>query len=670
MRRSGFGRPPPVWWPGKAQSKDSTQLVLDPRYSGEDQQDTAIFEDERPEHEIFFGKEVVRVEVDEITGPQVRQLDGSTRYCESLPVIGDKGSNAYYLPLKRWPDMTITEREVHVHMAAKRSLRPCRHLGISLPKDETEQDAEDEDSQFSPQALEMAARYKADMRCKAEQVKQQPMWWPVSQEQLMNNHDRVAPGMIYGLEFPWNQDMLAEFGPQWLTRAFHTAGTLDYHNAVTSVRVEKKIKVTGGNNAGKFLFDVTYRERAPGLHTKLFAKVPFLFSGPTKGDRISSSVYKQLMDLVEINTYRLLESALPTKTPKFYFGDISNETTNYILITERVPFAEMGGKWRKGPLKPLEIEGPYDKCKDFQIRGSPKEYYGLLMQTIARIAGLHKSGRMGDPEMIKACFMNPRAAADDPEAWGLNPDASTGEAPVAVRRKLDSAYNFVSQTAKVVFPPYVGNSAFKKKFIKTLMTASAYTTEVMYFKHSHADYVALGHQNLNADNAYFWRDEQGALQCGVFDWGGFGTFSLGHKIWWTINCADFDHVSVNLSTYVDMFVAEYHASGGPRIDPERLMHAIFLTSFENALFMVAAVPNCHKMCQLKEWETIRNRSDPRISENIDGKSTLRTTLHVLDHCIRIIEELEGDKRLEQWIERVWEDSFMMTAKTDNVINGK
>ena len=44
---------------------------------------------------------------------------------------------------------------------------------------------------------------------------------------------------------------------------------------------------------------------------------------------------------------RLAETKLPTQTPKFYYGDISNETTNYIIITERVPFVGMGGrtKW-------------------------------------------------------------------------------------------------------------------------------------------------------------------------------------------------------------------------------------------------------------------------------------------------------------------------------------
>ena len=35
---------------------------------------------------------------------------------------------------------------------------------------------------------------------------------------------------------------------------------------------------------------------------------------------------------------------MPMKTPQFYYGDISNETSNFILITERIPFVGMEGR--------------------------------------------------------------------------------------------------------------------------------------------------------------------------------------------------------------------------------------------------------------------------------------------------------------------------------------
>merc|ERR1719399_1850421 len=152
------------------------------------------------------------------------------------------------------------------------------------------------------------------------------------------------------MEFPWNEATLEEFGPEWLTKAFHKVGSMKEDNTVTKIIFEKKIKVTTGNNGGKFLFEVEYEKPDPNLHTKLFAKVPFPFDGATKTDRLSSSVNKQPAELYEVNAYRMLEAYLPMRTPRFYFGDISNETSNWIIITERIDFHDFNGN-NFGPPK-------------------------------------------------------------------------------------------------------------------------------------------------------------------------------------------------------------------------------------------------------------------------------------------------------------------------------
>ena len=75
----------------------------------------------------------------------------------------------------------------------------------------------------------------------------------------------------------------------------------------------------------------------PALHTKLFAKLPFVPEGATKSERLSSSVSKQPAQLYEINAYRLMEAAFPVKTPKFYFGDFDDEASSLCIITVRFP---------------------------------------------------------------------------------------------------------------------------------------------------------------------------------------------------------------------------------------------------------------------------------------------------------------------------------------------
>merc|ERR1712113_935667 len=102
-----------------------------------------------------------------------------------------------------------------------------------------------------------------------------------------------------------------------------------------------------------------------------------------------------------------------------------------------------------------------------------------------------------------------------------------------------------------------------------------------YWKHKDFDYVALGHNNLNADNAYFWRNEDGSLECGVFDWGGFGLSNLGRKVWWCFNCADWDHTSAYFDEYIQHFIDEYRGSGGPSVDFKVFRNMMLVAGLEN-----------------------------------------------------------------------------------------
>eukprot|EP00930_Biecheleria_cincta_P017401 TRINITY_DN1384_c0_g1_i1.p1 TRINITY_DN1384_c0_g1~~TRINITY_DN1384_c0_g1_i1.p1 ORF type:complete len:866 (+),score=156.45 TRINITY_DN1384_c0_g1_i1:333-2600(+) len=502
-------------------------------------------------------------------------------------------------------------------------------------------------------------------RCEREKARASILWKPVTFDHVLNNHSKKDAGVFYGLEFPWTSQMLADMGPQWLTTALQRAGTLEQGNRVTELHIEEQ-KVDAGNNAGKFLFNVKYERQRDGLHQKLFAKVPHAMTRETKQDRLSSSVLKQPMDFLEINTYRVAETLLPMQTPKFYYGDISNETTNYILITERIPYAGFSGKTGADTLKPFEIEGPYDKCKDYELKGSGKEYYTLIFQMAAKIAAADKTGQLGSDAFKASNFgVVPKGATF--EEWGINPVAPSGGPAQATMSKLKHGIKFFSRTASAIFAPYVSSEEFIAKFTKTMMTFSAYTREIDYWKHRKPDYIALGHSNLNVDNAYYWRDTEGRLECGVLDWGGFGSACVGHKLYWYINCAEWENNKANLRFYCDTFVKTYQDEGGPQIDSELLEKHIKLTCLGNLMTMVSAVPDCLRQLPEKEWETIKNERDPRITANLGGKSTLRTTLKAMDNGLRFIEELETDQLLESWIQEVWVGELGQTAKTEEMI---
>jgi len=607
---------------------------------------------------LKLGGRVEQVEIDPDHGPVALLINGTFGF------MGGKRR-------KRWTDMTVSEQETLVCLVAKRNqsmreLKGARFWPMraapagdtaALPAEERER-------------LESEAHEAASVRCKTERAKKNVVWYPITLDTVTNNHDKTAKGILYGLNFPWTEAKLIEFGPEWLTQAFWKAGTLEKDNRVMKIIPEEKIKITAGNNAGKFLFEVQYQRNRANLHTKLFAKVPFVMTPATKTDRLSSSVYKQPMDLCEIQTYRLFEDLLPVKTPKLYFGDISNETSNFILITERIPFVEVGGlRKKKEPLNPYEIEGPYDKCMDVQLRGSSKEYYLLLMVQSGRIAGYHKAGKMGSEDFVSANLSKPPGSPDNPMAFGMNAFGCSGEAPKSYVKKLDTAVKFFGATAKVVFPEYAPTEAFQKKYRDTMLLWNVYAMELEYYKCSNLDYVALGHVNLNIDNAYFWRDDAGTLDCGVIDWGGFGVSSVGRKVYWILNCSDFENIRDNLDDYMDAFITSYRESGGPQLDPDVFRADVYLTALANLSQMCAAIPNSIKMCKESEWETIKDRYDPRIAGNIDGKSTLRSTLIQVNNGLRMIEEMKADKALDTFIQDEWVRKWNQQAKTEAMIYG-
>merc|ERR1719401_1132207 len=96
-------------------------------------------------------------------------------------------------------------------------------------------------------------------------------------------------------------------------------------------------------------------------------------------------------------------------------------------------------------------------------------------------------------------------------------------------------------------------------------------------------------------------------------------------------------------------MASYEQHGGPKLSKRQFKHQAIITGLENFLQMVGAVPNCMRQCAAKEWATIEDRHDPRIADNVDNKSTLRTTLHVLGTGLRLMEELEADEVVDEWI---------------------
>ena len=127
-------------------------------------------------------------------------------------------------------------------------------------------------------------------------------------------------------------------------------------------------------------------------------------------------------------------------------------------------------------------------------------------------------------------------------------------------------YADLAAAAPHLFPAHLTDPVFIARLEQDAVRFLAHEREVMHFLHDDADYIALCHWNANIDNAWFWRDEAGTLQCGLFDWGGVRQFNLCYAIWGCLLAAPRQLWDDHFDELLAIFLAELRANGGPALD--------------------------------------------------------------------------------------------------------
>ena len=226
--------------------------------------------------------------------------------------------------------------------------------------------------------------------------------------------------------------------------------------------------------------------------------------GPPARRRLSRAQFGD-GDGRELSVYMFLEDLLPVRIPKLYFCDLSRETTNYVLITECIPYGEGCDTPPASPASPGLI---LPKCGKYQDDRLPNahEYYFALMRGFARIAAADKRGRYDE---AASCF-------DGGVYGGGKPPADTAARRDFMARhaasNFDSLIEFATVVAPRLFPPALSDPAFLRRAKDECAQCARYFTALGAATSRSADHVALTHVNLQIDNGFFWRDEGGEIQ--------------------------------------------------------------------------------------------------------------------------------------------------------------
>lgn len=341
-------------------------------------------------------------------------------------------------------------------------------------------------------------------------------------------------GDATNLMIPGHPEALQRAGINFLTQAFQAFGVLDVDNRVTCVR--KFEDCPGGSTGKKIFLSVEYERPQQGLHEHLFVKFSRDFSDPIRDDRGKHEMKGEVL------LAQLAHAAdFPVRVPRPYFADYEAASHTGIVITERVFFGEGG----------LEVH--HKKSHDFEI-AEPVDHYKAILTALARLAGAHRAGKLsGDIEQMFPY---------DPAIAAASIPIAHSEAEVRERIRRFAA---LAERSPQLFPRNLHDPEFYAQLEREVGRFLDHEAAIGAFLQGDPDFIALCHWNANIDNAFFWHDERGTLQCGLMDWGRANQQNVAFALWGCLCAAHLDVWNHHIDDLLEHFIAEYHAHGGPRL---------------------------------------------------------------------------------------------------------
>lgn len=405
-----------------------------------------------------------------------------------------------------------------------------------------------------------------------------------------------ARGDALNLDFPVHAQTLREGGPAFLTRAFHAAGTLAADNAVTRISGCKEIG--GGSTGRKLLLAVEY-ERPPRLPGELFVKFSRDFDDPRRDAARTQMEREVRFALLS------LQPQFPITVPACAFADYHAASGSGLLITARISFGTDG------------VEPQHAKCMDYRMPDAP-EHYRALVRTLARLAGTDRSGRLPDT-----------ARRDFPfDAQALSVARRAPATPPQIAERVGRYAQFAMAHPRLV-PEHLRSTAFLARLAAEAPRLQALAPAAERVLQGAAHLVALCHWNAHVDNAWFWRDAAGQLQCGLLDWGNVSRMNLAMPLWGCLSGAEPELWDEHLDELLALFAGEFERSGGARLDLAELKLHLVLYA---ALMGLAWLLDCPAQIQARvpALGEVRSRHDLHIEQDERARTQLLLLLNFLN----------------------------------------
>jgi hypothetical protein len=439
------------------------------------------------------------------------------------------------------------------------------------------------------------------------------------QGQMLNDKNPVlldfVRGDSTGLAIPAHCAALRAAGEGFLTDAFRKFGSLSPDNRISWItRLEP---CHAGSTGEKLILSVDYAHAHPGLPTDLFVKFSRDFADAFRDRR-----RHELAAEIRLAALSRL-SAFPINVPAAYFADFHSESGTGILITERIAFGSGG------------IEPHRPKCMDHELADS-LAYYRAIILALARLAAAHRSGRLS-PQIDSLFPFDPEAAAaEDPIPYG-EPQL----------RELVARYSAFAASCPQLLPASLAAPPFIARFEREAAGFLRHEAAIKRFLHADPDFIALSHFNGNIDNAWFWRDRSGALQCGLLDWQRARQMNVTYALWGALCGASLEIWDRHLEELVELFTGELHAQGGPRLDVAELKLHLDLYVATIGLAGLIETPRL-VLSRLPEAADANGPLDPVFRKS----EAARSFLHIFTAFLNLWQSHDFGASLNRVLERV------------------
>lgn len=422
-----------------------------------------------------------------------------------------------------------------------------------------------------------------------------------------------ARGDTTGLDIPAHPDALREGGAAFLTRAFIAFGALQGDDAVEQIVAAQDCE--GGSTGRKLRLRVRYRDVANRMPEQLFVKFSRDF-----GDLIRDQAKIQMASEVRMALLSR-QPGFPVAVPRSMFADYEQKTGTGILIAEEIAFGEHG------------IEPHREKCLDADL-ADPIGHYRALIRANARLAAAHRAGAF--PAAAITPFSDGRGALGVSDRPPYSADQ--------LRRRIDRLREFAARYSALL-PEELRSSQFLDRFEREALRFCGHETAIAAFLDGTARYNALCHWNANIDNAWFWRDSGGELQCGLLDWGNARVMNMGVALAGSVMAAEADFLVSRLDELVQIYVTEFKAECGEALDPDELkMHLFLHNACSGLLWLIDAPAMILRACPGLE---IGSRFDRRFRDS----ELPRTQLQMLTNFLSLWQRFNFADVLDRFLKR-------------------